>query len=324
MNLRTELTVENQGFTLSHQSNILTAGSCFAEVIGNKLKDAKFPSLVNPFGTIFNPLSLFSLLQNSIDNQYLSQDYFIQQDDIWYNYDFHSELSAPTKNELWDQIRVQINESNRFLKKADLLIITLGTSYIYKLLPDNRAVANCHKKPSSYFSKNLLTSEEIVAAFSEVYPQLKKFNPDLKILLTVSPVRHIKDTITLNSVSKSILRVAVHHLTEKFKDVFYFPAYELMMDDLRDYRFYKDDLIHPTPMAENYIWEKFSECFFSEETRSILLEWNHIQKALNHKPFNPASAAHQKFLRDTINKLNKFKNHFSVDTEVKAVEKQLL
>ncbi|MBO9701363.1 MAG: GSCFA domain-containing protein [Sporocytophaga sp.] len=324
MNLRTELTIENQGFTLSHQSTILTAGSCFAEVIGNKLKDAKFQSLVNPFGTIFNPLSLFSLLQNSIDNQYLSQDYFIQQDDIWYNYDFHSDLSALTKNELWDKIRVQINETNGFLKKVDLLIITLGTSYIYKLLPDNKAVANCHKKPSSYFSKNLLTSEEIVSAFSEVYPQLKKFNPDLKILLTVSPVRHIKDTITLNFVSKSILRVAVHQLTEKFKDVFYFPAYEIMMDDLRDYRFYKDDLIHPTSMAENYIWEKFSECYFSEETNNILVEWNQVQKALNHKAFNPYSAAHQKFLRDTINKLNKFKNLFSVDSEIKALEKQLL
>ncbi|WP_028979357.1 GSCFA domain-containing protein [Sporocytophaga myxococcoides] len=324
MNLRTELTVENQGFTLSHHSAILTAGSCFAEVIGSKLKNAKFPSLVNPFGTIFNPLSLFSLLQNSIDNQYLSQDYFIQQDDLWYNYDFHSDLSAPTKNELWDKIRVQINETHGFLKKADLLIITLGTSYIYKLLPDNKAVANCHKKPSSYFSKNLLTSDEIISAFSEVHPQFKKFNPGLKILLTVSPVRHIKDTITLNSVSKSILRVAVHLLTEKFKDVFYFPAYELLMDDLRDYRFYKDDLIHPTPMAENYIWEKFSGCYFTEETNSILLEWNQIQKALCHKAFNPSSIAHQKFLRDTINKLNNFKNHFSVDSEIKALEKQLL
>lgn len=324
MNLRTELTVENQGFSLSYQSKILTAGSCFAEVIGNKLKDAKFPSLVNPFGTIFNPLSLFSLLQNSIDNQYLSQDYFIQQDDIWYNYDFHSDLSAPTKNELWDKIRARINETNNFLKKADLIILTLGTSYIYKLLPDNKAVANCHKKPSSYFSKYLLKSEEIVGAFSEIYPQLKKFNPDLKILLTVSPVRHIKDTITLNSVSKSILRVAVHELTEKFKDVCYFPAYELLVDDLRDYRFYKDDLIHPTSMAENYIWEKFTECYISGETLTILHEWNQIHKALNHKAFNPSSAAHQKFLRDTINKLNKFKSQFSVEAEIKALEKELL
>lgn len=324
MQLRTELQLENQGFSLSYQSTILTAGSCFAEVIGSKLKDAKFTCLSNPFGTIFNPPSLFDLLQHSIDNQYLSQNYFVQHDDLWYNYDFHSDLSAPTKNELWDKIRARIHATNAILQKANLLIITLGTSYVYKLLPDNKTVANCHKKPSSYFCKTLLSPEEIIHAFTQLYSNLKAFNPGLNILFTVSPVRHIKDTLTLNSVSKSILRVAVHELTEKFQDVWYFPAYELLIDDLRDYRFYKDDLIHPAPMAENYIWDKFTSCYFTQETISILQEWNQVQKALKHKAFNPSSAAHQKFLRDTIIRLHKFKSHFSVEEEIKDLEKQLL
>jgi hypothetical protein len=209
------------------------------------------------------------------------------------------------------------------VQKADWLIITYGTAWVYELLETKEVVANCHKMPQTLFAKSLMTQKKVLDSFETMYGLLKSFNPNIKIIVTVSPVRHLKDTLELNSVSKSVLRVACHTLTEQYHDVLYFPSYEIMMDDLRDYRFYKSDMIHPTKDAEEYIWEKFVERFFDDSLKSFLKKWGEIRTALAHKPFHPTSSSHQKFLHQTLKKLLELKALVNVDQEVAMLEEQL-
>jgi hypothetical protein len=203
------------------------------------------------------------------------------------------------------------------------LIITFGTAFIYKLKSNNEIVANCHKQPSYNFTKELLTVEEIIVSFELFLNQFKIQNSKLKIILTVSPVRHTKDTLTLNSVSKSILRIACHELSKQFSNVSYFPSYEIMLDDLRDYRFYKEDMIHPTEVAEEYIWNKFSDVFFESETKQLIKEWSSVSMALNHKPFREDSEEYKIFLTETLKKLELLKGKINVKEEINFITNKL-
>ncbi|MFN3403128.1 MAG: GSCFA domain-containing protein [Cytophagaceae bacterium] len=324
MHFRTEINIPKSDWTFDHQSQILTIGSCFSDVIGTTLKSYKFPTLVNPFGTIFNPISLFKLLNASIDNSYLHQDYFIQNGDIWYNYDFHSSLSSSFKNELFEMIRGKITEVHEFLKTAEVITITLGSAFVYRLLPNGEIISNCHKKPASFFQKELLKVEDITSAFEHFNIKLNQLNPNVKVIFTVSPVRHIKDTLVLNNVSKSTLVLATHQICEKYNNCYYFPSYEIMMDDLRDYRFYKDDFLHPTTFAEKYIWEKFITTFTNENTQEIIRKWETIASAIMHKPFHPESTAHQQFLKDTLKKLIEISLVLEVNEEISLIKKNII
>lgn len=279
--------------------------------------------MVNPFGVIFNPASIFRLLETAAENHYLSQDTFTERDGIWYNFDFHSEISASSKNELSGIINRKIKEVHDYLSSVNIITITLGTAFTYKLLPNRRIVANCHKVPASHFVKEFLETEEILKSFEVVREKILKINPEVKFIFTVSPVRHTKDSLELNSVSKAILRLACHQLGEAFPEVTYFPSYEIMMDDLRDYRFYKEDMIHPSKAAEKYIWEKFTLAFMEEETRKIMKEWSALSTAISHRPFHPESPKHQQFLRETIQKLRGLEKHINVGEEIKGLEKVL-
>jgi hypothetical protein len=321
---RTEINISpvEQKFNLN--SRVLTAGSCFAEVIGNKVASYKVQSLVNPFGTIFNPVSLFKLISAALKPAPEFTGELLERDGRWYAYDLHSSFTAPTRALLISRIQEQFVETRAFLKNANLLILTLGTAVGYIHKASNTLVANCHKVPQQQFQKKIISTAAIIEAFAPLYANLKAFNPDITVLFTVSPVRHLKETLELNSVSKSVLRVACHELTQQFPEVQYFPAYELMLDDLRDYRFYKADMLHPTEVAENYIWQKFSQAYFDDAFLKFAAQWDKIQQALAHKPFQPESAAHQKFLQQLLARLEELNRLTDCTPEIQSVKSKLI
>lgn len=323
-NFRTEVEVKKSKKQLSIHDPVLTMGSCFADTIGDQLLNSKFQVLKNPFGTVYNPISLHKLLHLSNTNTLPGPNSFIENNGIFLNYDFHSSLSALSQHALEDMLKERIAQAHNFLRSAKWLMITYGTAWIYIRKDSGETVSNCHKLPSHRFEKKLITQKRILDSFEETYEQLKSVNTNLQIILTVSPVRHVKDTLELNSVSKSTLRIACNTLTEQHADVHYFPSYEIMLDDLRDYRFYKSDMIHPSSDAEAYIWEKFTRAYFDTETLAFLEKWEKIQSGLQHKPFHVTSTAHQAFLKELMSKLNEVSSTVSVDEELAWVKNQLV
>ncbi|WP_420581004.1 GSCFA domain-containing protein [Reichenbachiella sp.] len=318
-NFRTELHVRPAKQPLGFDDNILTIGSCFSDNIGGKLKENKFSVLANPLGTVYNPISIFKLL----GSEDLNATKFVEVGGLWYHLDFHSQFNGRDRKTLETLLRLKLQEVREFVRTAKAVIITLGTSFVYERKDSRDVVANCHKIPQSKFEKRLLGLDEMKAAFIELRSTLLAINPSLRFVFTVSPVRHIKDGIAENQLSKSLLRVLCHELSQDTQ-VSYFPAYEMMMDDLRDYRFYKTDMIHPSEMAEDYIWDKFQLTYMSEQSQRILMEWGKIQAALSHRPFNPKSENHQKFLKDQVKKLDVFSEYFDIEEERAFLKKQMI
>lgn len=323
MNFRTELEALKPTPFFTSSTRVLTIGSCFSEVIGNKLTDLKLSCFNNPFGTLFNPVSIFKLLHASLDGQPANPSFFVEKEGIWNHYDFHSKFWATSPDELSNQLNEQFLKTKKALRTYDVLIITLGTSVVYQLKRNKQVVANCHKQPSVAFEQSIVCTKEIVQRFQHFYDKLQLVNSKMKIIVTVSPVRHTKDTLQLNSVSKSMLRAACFELEKTYEKVTYFPSFEIMMDDLRDYRFYKPDMIHPTEQAEEYIFEKFRDAFFSAELREIFQHWVKLKTALNHRPIQENSPAHQKFLLRLLNDLNEMNQKINVKNEIEHVKKQL-
>lgn len=287
-------------------------------MVGNRLEKYKFNVLSNPFGNIFNPISVHKLL-NSESN---FSDSYVEKNETWYNYHLHSEFNAWSKQDLEEKIQLKQKQTKAFLETSTTIIITYGTAWVYELNESKSIVANCHKQPQNLFSKRLLSVDEIIKSFHnliESIPNTKTIN----FFLTVSPVRHIKDTLELNGVSKSVLRVACHQLASIFENVHYFPAFEIMQDDLRDYRFYKKDMIHPTEVAEDYIWEKFSNSVFDKETLQWLPKIDEITTALHHKPFQPESESYRKFLRDLVQKIELLPKKLNFESEIGFLRKQM-
>ncbi|MTI22911.1 hypothetical protein E1176_17900 [Fulvivirga sp. RKSG066] len=320
---RTELTLREKENKVDHSTPIMTIGSCFSDCMGSRFVENKFTVLSNPFGTVYNPVSIANLLEYAHNNQQPPDHGYTESQELHAHFDFHSTFSHTNKELVLDRINNAISQTNRFLKQTDWLIITVGTAYIYERLDNGEIVANCHKLPSRLFNKRLLSERQITGALEPVLARLKKANPSLKVIITVSPVRHTKDTIEKNMLSKSTLRVASSTLAQNLDFIDYFPSYEIMMDDLRDYRFYKSDMIHPNSDAENYIWDKFGKAYFSAETQSLLKDWSKLRTAINHRPFNPASAKHQNFIKQTIDKLVSIQQRLDVSHEIDVLKKQL-
>lgn len=300
---------------------IITLGSCFADQFGQWLSNNKFQVVGNPFGTTYNPVSIHNLLYDSL-SEALNPDLFIERNELWFHHAYHSQFAAQSKAALSDIIQQKQKQIRVFFQQADLLILTYGTAWVYELKSSGRLVANCHKVPGTQFTKRLLSVAEISASFNSLVQKLKPIRPNLRILVTVSPVRHIKDSFELNNVSKSVLRLACHEFQQQ-NQAEYFPAYEIMMDDLRDYRFYERDMIHPSAEAREYINQKFSNRYFTADTLKLIQTLNEIQKALAHKPFQLASVAHQHFLKDTLRKLESIQHHLPVTAEIEHVRAQL-
>jgi len=301
---------------------ILTTGSCFADQFGQWLKNNKFNVLANPYGTNYNPISIHKSLIDSA-SLHLDEQLFIEHQRLWHHFDYHSQWSSPQKEELKASIHTAQKQVNQYIKKLDVLIITYGTAWVFHHKKQNSLVSNCHKVPASEFEKRLLTVEEITNSFSHLYSVIKSIRPDLRIIITVSPVRHIKDTLLLNSASKATLRLACHTLSNQYEKVAYFPSFEIMIDDLRDYRFYDRDKIHPTDEALDYISHKFSDQYFKPEVKSFIEKWQMIKQSMEHRPYHLQSEAHQLFLKDLLHKLEELKEVVSVEEELKTIQSQI-
>jgi hypothetical protein len=297
--------------------SIFLLGSCFSDEIGKQLNENKLNSFSNPFGTIYNPHSIFKLLANQV-----SVNQVVESQEVFYHWDTHGAISGLCEQEVVDEIDRKLGETQDFLKKAEWLIITLGTSIVYEHKKVG-IVANCHKTPSSQFTKRFLSQEEIIQSFSNLHSYLTNHNPELNILFTVSPVRHIRDGLVENNRSKAILIDAIHSITERYSNVGYFPSYEIVNDELRDYRFFKKDRIHPTDEATEYVWKQFTATYFDKETIDFLAEWSKIKTAINHRPFQPKSATHQQFIKTTLSKLEKLNEKVDVSVEMEQLRSQV-
>jgi len=320
---RTVLTPLLSDAKIGLKDAVLTLGSCFSDAIGGLLSTYKIKTCINPFGTIYNPYSIHKALLYAIHDQTVSQDTFVRWQEVYGSYDFHSELSALDEEGLAGKLRERVHATHSFIKTTNWLVITYGTAWVYRRKDNASIVANCHKQPSSSFNKLLLSTDEVVVSFQDLHKHLKAMNPNVNIILTVSPVRHLKDTLPLNAVSKSVLRLACHQLSESFNDVHYFPAYEIVLDDLRDYRFYKADMIHPSKEAEFYIWTRFIEVFGTADFIEFISQWREILDALAHKPFHPETEAHQRFLQQLLEKIKNLESQINVESEIKSVQNQI-
>lgn len=319
----TEFPIPKSQSPISHSSKILSMGSCFAQTIGQKMLDSKLDILVNPFGTIFHPNALADLLEAGISGNQPDENLISERERLFFHYSAHSDLVGKSKEELLEKLNQRIELTGEYLKTGTHLILTFGTAWVYEFKETRTLVANCHKQPSNFFEKRLLSLDEMKMALGKLISKLSVFNPNLKIVLTVSPVRHIKDGIPENQLSKSLLRVLCADMERESENVSYFPAYEIMMDELRDYRFYKSNLIHPTEQAENYVWEKWKSSFFTSETQSKIDQINKIRQELAHQALNPGSEAHLKFLQTLRQKLERMQPEFDFSKELEATSKTL-
>jgi len=293
---RTEVTIFSSPHKISYRSSILFIGSCFTENIGVKMQEYKFNVDINPFGIVYNPLSVKQNLDALLEcKQYAKSDLF-HYTDRWISFDHHSRFSDKDAESCLERINQRIDYAAKKLKETDFLIVTFGTAWIYKLADSGKLVSNCHKLPSKFFQRELIKIEDIVQNYMLLIKSLLKINPQIKIILTVSPVRHWKDGPVQNTLSKSILLLAIHELVSAYDCTEYFPAYEIAIDDLRDYRFYEADMLHPNSQMTSYIWNKFCQAYFDDETVKLMKELEKLIHAMQHKPFFPGSVQHRDFL----------------------------
>ncbi len=298
MNFRTLVPISKQVHNqIDYNSKLLLLGSCFSENIGDKLSYYKFQSIQNPFGILFHPKAIESLITHVInEKEYTEKDIF-ELNERWHCFEAHSSLSSSNKDNLVSSLNKATQSLYQYIQNTSHIIITLGTAWVYRFIESDIIVANCHKVPQKQFLKEILSTDEVEESLANICSLIKSVNPKTTIIFTVSPVRHLKDGFIENQQSKSHLLTGIHRLMEPRKHIFYFPSYEIMMDELRDYRFYNDDMIHPNTTAINYIWSKFTETWFSEITLETLIKIEEIQRGIAHRPFNPNSDAHQKFLQ---------------------------
>lgn len=303
MNFRLTFPVTPLPDPVKYADHLLLMGSCFAEEIGERLQGHYFDALVNPHGILYNPISITQALHSYLDKRQYTREDLFQQGDLWHSWDHHSRFSGLDPEQVLTGINAQQNAAAERLENADWLMITLGSAHTYTLQEGNRLVGNCHKVPAAAFHKRLLTAQDIISALDNVMHRLFFRNRKVKILFTISPVRYVRDGVVENNLSKAILLQAVHHMVNKFDRLFYFPAYELVIDDLRDYRFYKEDLVHPNEMAINYVWESFIANSLSASDKTLFNNITDINRAASHRPFNPAGQQHQQFLQTYTRKV---------------------
>lgn len=321
MNFFLNTPVTKSAVNISHQEHVLLLGSCFTENIGEKLTNYKFRATTNPFGIIYNPISLANALNKLIEGYTYTENDLTQHQSKYLSFDHHGSFSSFSKQECLDKINKELKSAHQQLPNTKTIIITLGTAWVYELIGSNKIVANCHKIPAKQFNKRLLLVDEVVFAFDKIIAQLKNVN----VVFTVSPVRHISDGLHENNISKSVLHLAIHQLTNKHNICYYFGAYEMVMDELRDYRFFKEDMIHPTNQAIDYVWEKFADTYFSTETKTLNQKIEKIISAATHKPFDFKSEAHQKFITDQLYQMDELtKNHSFLSFEKEKEEIQQL
>jgi hypothetical protein len=301
---RTIVNPEKADYPISHSDAILMTGSCFAENIGNKLIQLKFKVDLNPFGVLYNPVSIHRSLLRILNKELIKEDDLFLYDGIWHSFFHHSRFSSEDKEKCLHLMNSRIESSSNYLKNVRFLFITFGTAWVYNNIANGQPVSNCHKLPARNFERRILKVDEIVQDYCSLIQSIRVFNPDLKIIFTISPVRHLKERAEGNQISKSVLRLGVSELCNKGYGT-YFPAYEIMLDDLRDYRFYDNDMVHPSQQAVDYIFEKFANAYFNDETKNLNKDIGEISDAFNHRPFNSFSAKFIEFAKANLEKIEK-------------------
>ncbi|MEC4051335.1 GSCFA domain-containing protein [Myroides odoratimimus] len=294
---------------IKYEDKILSMGSCFAVNISDKLKEYQFQSVVNPFGILFHPIAIERVLEHAVKrHEFTSADVFCHNE-VWSSFIAHSDLNELEEEDIVTKLNVKLFDLQVALKESAFMYITLGTAWVYEHIESGMVVANCHKVPQHNFKKRLLSYEEIKASLFKIIKLVQAINPDIQIVFTVSPVRHFKDGIVENQRSKSALFTALHDVLNTQKDeqgaeISYFPSYEIVMDELRDYRFYKADMLHPNELAIDYIWERFVTTWIHPDMYPIMHKVDEVQKGLNHRPFNPTAEQHLAFLDTLVAKID--------------------
>jgi hypothetical protein len=304
MKLITEVELPGYPFRLDHQNPVLMMGSCFTENIGRQLERYLFPVCINPFGVIYNPLSAKKGMEALVRKEAYSPEELNLHNGLWFSFDHYTGFSSPDRAEALDHINQSFIAAQALLKKAGCLILTWGTSWVYEYNETGQVVGNCHKIPAKEFTRRQLTTREIISAYEELLPELFAFNAGLNIIHTISPVRHLKDGAHVNQLSKASLLLAGDVLQKKFPDrFFYFPSYEIVMDELRDYRFYAEDMFHTSDQATAYIWEKFLQVLVSERSAGIIRELEPVLRMFEHRPLNSTGEPHKKMENQRQEKL---------------------
>ncbi len=304
MKFRTEIQIPLSDRVIDYSSAVLAMGSCFASSIGGKLLDSKFTTQVNPTGVLFNPLSICATLQRFKECRTVSIDQLRKGQDGWFHFDFHGSLSDSDPLVALEKINGAVNEGSRALSECSTIIITFGTAWIYELIESGRVVANCHKEPSRSFSRRAMSVAEIV----DEVGQIVESYPEKEFIFSLSPIRHLKDGLSENSLSKATLRVAIAQIVERYANASYFPSCEILMDDLRDYRFYADDMLHPSAQAVEYIWSKFCDSHISASARATMSKVANIVRAAAHRPLNDSSEAYREFCAKELELIKELPN----------------
>lgn len=327
MDFTTPVSICTPPFPFAYADKIQTFGSCFAENLGSRLTDSRFDVDRNPFGILYNPASIARAIRLLIEAKPYPATQLHMHDHLTHSFDHHGCFSSPSPGETLEKINTRLAISARRIREAGRLIVTFGTAYVYRHKASGQVVANCHKMPGNLFDRHLLTAEAIVTEWETLLAELWELNPNVKILFTVSPIRHLKDGLHANQLSKATLLLAVDRLTSTHPDqLAYFPAYEIMMDELRDYRFYADDMLHPSAQAVDYLWNRFADTYLEKATRTVLNEWEEIRKALNHRPLYPESRSYQRFLEQTLLKIERFQRKmtsFELSNEIQCIKSKL-
>ena len=310
MQFTTKIPISKFQNPITYNSKIMTLGSCFAENISDKFQYYKFQITTNPFGILFHPLAIEKLIDFAVsEKQFAEKDIFFHNE-RWHCFDAHSDVSNSNKEDLIANLNEIVTSLQLQLQTASHIIITYGTSWVYRNIATQEIVANCHKVPQVAFSKEILSVENIKKSMQNTLDLIQKINPKVNFIFTVSPVRHLKDGFVENQLSKAHLISALQSSNFQLPTSNYFASYEILMDELRDYRFYAEDMIHPNSVAIDYIWQRFSETAISEESHSIMKEVETIQKGLAHRPFNSNSESHQQFLSKLHDKMVKLQKQF--------------
>ncbi len=326
MEFRTFVDTEKYKEKIDYSKKIMFIGSCFSENIGQKFEDNFFDVDINPFGVIYNPESVLESLNRLVDRKLFAEEELFFDNEQWHSYGHHSCFSDENKNVALKKINNRLERASDFLQSADYLFITFGTAWVYLLLETGKVVANCHKQQSSVFERRRLEVEQIVQKYLVFLQKLKSFNNNINVVFTVSPVRHWKDGAVENQISKSVLILTISQIVEQLDFVTYFPSFEIVLDELRDYRFYSADMVHVSDLAVDYIWQRIGESFFSEKTLQDLAKVEKIKKALLHRPFNQKSKEYVLFLKKTLQKIENLKKeneHIKLNEATKQIKIKL-
>ncbi len=310
MEWHTVLKITNAGFSINHEDNILALGSCFSQEIGSCLEEAKFKISINPFGTLYHPEAIARVLEYGLGRKVWDTDFATMQQDVWYSWHHHGKVSATSSDGLEDQIEKIHSTLTEYLKKTKVIMITPGTSWGYRLKSSHEIVANCHKAPSQIFEKVIMSPEAVTECFQRMLDNVRAQFPEIKFVFTVSPVRHLRDGFHENQLSKSSLLLGIQKVVDQNADVYYFPSYEIMLDELRDYRFYGPDKIHPSYEAIQYIWKRFRAWCMDASTEVLVQEINALKAQLGHRAFHTETPQHKLFKERLEDQLNKLKEKY--------------